>query len=116
MTDKLGTRYALWPGLQFGNRHWSAFAAQSARFERMSIFHKGQRWISEPEPELGLGTVLKVEDGRVQIVYPATNELRVYTMENAPLRRVNFRTGETIACVEHRRSARMTPYFPGRQF
>jgi len=62
----------------------------------MSIFHKGQRWISEPEPELGLGTVLKVEDGRVQIVYPATNELRVYTMENAPLRRVNFRTGETI--------------------
>ena len=62
----------------------------------MSTFTIGQRWISEPEPELGLGTVIESGDGRVQMLYPATGEVRVYTEENAPLRRVTFRVGETI--------------------
>ncbi len=62
----------------------------------MSTFAIGQRWISEPEPELGLGTVMETGDGRVQVLYPATGEVRVYTEENAPLRRVTFRVGETI--------------------
>ena len=62
----------------------------------MSTFTIGQRWISEPEPELGLGTVMESGDGRVQVLYPATGEVRVYTEENAPLRRVTFRVGETI--------------------
>ena len=62
----------------------------------MSTFTIGQRWISEPEPELGLGTVMESGDGRVQVLYPATGEVRVYTEENAPLRRVTFRVGESI--------------------
>ena len=62
----------------------------------MSIFREGQRWISEPEPELGLGTVMQSGEGRVQMLYPATGEVRVYSTENAPLRRVTFRTGESI--------------------
>ena len=45
----------------------------------MSIFREGQRWISEPEPELGLGTVMEVREGRVQGLYPATSEARVYS-------------------------------------
>ena len=62
----------------------------------MSTFAIGQRWISEPEPELGLGTVMETGEGRVQVLYPATGEVRVYTEENAPLRRVTFRVGESI--------------------
>jgi len=62
----------------------------------MRIYCEGQRWISEPEPELGLGTVMQAGDGRVQILYPATGEVRVYSVENAPLRRVSFRAGESI--------------------
>jgi ATP-dependent helicase HepA len=62
----------------------------------MSTFAIGQRWISEPEPELGLGTIMETGEGRVQVLYPATGEVRVYTEENAPLRRVTFRVGERI--------------------
>ena len=62
----------------------------------MSKFHEGQRWISETEPELGLGTVMEGSEGRVQVIYPATGEVRVYSQENAPLRRITFRVGETI--------------------
>jgi len=70
----------------------------------MSAFAIGQRWISEPEPELGLGTVMESGDGRVQMLFPATGEVRVYTEENAPLRRVTFRVGETIE--DHEGNAR----------
>ena len=62
----------------------------------MSNFHQGQRWVSETEPELGLGTVMKTEEGRVQMLYPATGEVRVYAEENAPLRRIQFKKGDTI--------------------
>ncbi|MCH2379475.1 MAG: RNA polymerase-associated protein RapA, partial [Pedosphaera sp.] len=62
----------------------------------MSEFREGQRWISEPEPELGLGTIVKAADDRVHVLYPATDELRVYAEENAPVRRVTFRAGEEV--------------------
>ena len=36
----------------------------------MDQFAAGQRWISEAEPELGLGTLVQVGDGRLQILFP----------------------------------------------
>ena len=36
----------------------------------------GQRWVSDSEPELGLGVVMKVEFGRVEIYFPAAREHR----------------------------------------
>ena len=62
----------------------------------MSKFRIGQRWISETEPELGLGTVMQAADGKVNVIFPATSETRVYAAESAPLRRVTFRVGEEI--------------------
>jgi ATP-dependent helicase HepA len=59
-------------------------------------FHPGQRWISESEPELGLGSILKVTDRRVTATFGATGERREYARANAPLRRVHFRVGDTI--------------------
>ncbi len=56
----------------------------------------GQRWVSDSEPELGLGIVLRGEFGRVEIFFPAANEHRQYALESAPLRRVRFASGDRI--------------------
>ena len=56
----------------------------------------GQRWISEREPELGLGTVLETDRRTARIFFPASGELRIFALESAPLRRVEFRVGDSI--------------------
>ncbi|HEV7867312.1 MAG TPA: helicase-related protein, partial [Chthoniobacteraceae bacterium] len=56
----------------------------------------GQRWVSDSEPELGLGIVLKAEFGRVEVFFPAANEHRQYALKSAPLRRVQFKEGDRI--------------------
>jgi ATP-dependent helicase HepA len=61
-----------------------------------SDFHPGQRWISETEPELGLGSILEVTHRRVTATFAGTGEQRQYARGNAPLRRVRFRPGDTI--------------------
>ena len=68
----------------------------------MSPFTPGQRWISETEPELGLGTVKNVEHGRVQIVFTASEETRLYAAEHAPLQRVRFHVGDMITTNDQR--------------
>ena len=59
-------------------------------------FHQGQRWVSESEPELGLGSVLRVNDRTVTIGFKASDATRQYALNNAPLRRVRFQVGATI--------------------
>ena len=60
------------------------------------ILHKGQRWISETEPELGVGVVVDIAPGRVFLLYRATGTLRQYATGSAPIKRVEFRAGDTI--------------------
>ena len=60
----------------------------------------GQRWISETEPELGLGIMLKVEFKRVEVMFPAAQEQRQYALESAPLRRVQLKPGEELETHE----------------
>ncbi len=62
----------------------------------MRAFISGQRWISESEPELGLGTVVEAGEDRVQVEFKAAGETRTYAVEQAPLKRVRFRVGDTI--------------------
>jgi ATP-dependent helicase HepA len=62
----------------------------------MSTYFPGQRWISNAEPELGLGTVLRVEGRMVQLVYARTGTVRQYAAQSAPLTRAQFRAGDTI--------------------
>ncbi|MCK7594981.1 RNA polymerase-associated protein RapA [Pseudomarimonas salicorniae] len=62
----------------------------------MSPFVPGQRWFSTAEPELGLGTVMRVVARSVQIVFTGTGVVRQYAMTSAPLARANFRAGERI--------------------
>jgi ATP-dependent helicase HepA len=57
---------------------------------------RGQRWVSDGEPELGLGVIRRSGDGRVEITFPAAGETRIYATETAPLRRVKFMAGDKI--------------------
>jgi ATP-dependent helicase HepA len=61
---------------------------------------RGQRWVSDSEPELGLGIVLSGSGGRVEIVFPAVGEQRCYALDSAPLRRVRFLPGDRITTHE----------------
>ncbi|MBI1422729.1 MAG: RNA polymerase-associated protein RapA [Gammaproteobacteria bacterium] len=45
---------------------------------------------------MGLGTVLKVDQRSVQIVFLATGETRTYAKASAPLSRVRFSRGDTV--------------------
>jgi ATP-dependent helicase HepA len=64
-------------------------------------FIPGQRWISAAEPELGLGTVLRVDARMVQLAYPASGVVRQYSLHSAPLTRAEFRPGERISGGGH---------------
>lgn len=58
--------------------------------------HPGQRWISNTEPELGLGIVFQVENRRVVMTFPASDERRTYALDNAPLTRVQYRAADRV--------------------
>src|SRR3954464_11853894 len=60
----------------------------------------GQRWVSDTEPELGLGIILKAEYGRVEVLFPAATEQRQYALKSAPLRRVRFHEGDRVKTSE----------------
>ena len=62
----------------------------------MAAFTPGQRWISETEPELGLGILESASRHQVEIRFPASSETRIYAAANAPITRVEFRKGDTI--------------------
>ncbi|MCP4701983.1 MAG: RNA polymerase-associated protein RapA, partial [Gammaproteobacteria bacterium] len=67
----------------------------------MHDFIPGQRWISDTESELGLGTVRQADFRRVTFHFPASNEIRVYAKDNAPLTRVRFSPGDLIENLEN---------------
>ncbi len=62
----------------------------------MNNFLPGQRWISDAELQMGLGTVLTVEHRTVTVVFLATGETRTYAKESAPLTRVAFAAGDSV--------------------
>ena len=59
-------------------------------------FAKGQRWLSETEPELGLGMVVDFDFRTVAIAYNSCGESRRYSRQNAPLNRIIFSEGDSI--------------------
>jgi len=62
----------------------------------MSLSVVGQRCVSEPEPELGLGVVESLADGRIAVAFPAAGERRLYARGTTVLKRVTFKAGQTI--------------------
>lgn len=66
----------------------------------MSQFSPGQRWISDAEAELGLGTVLNCDVRSVTVYFSASQETRTYNARNAPLTRVRFGSGDQITAAD----------------
>jgi ATP-dependent helicase HepA len=63
-------------------------------------FSIGQRWISDSESELGLGTVVAIEGRMVTLLFPASGENRFYAMADAPVTRVVFNVGDEISSTD----------------
>ncbi|WP_367111860.1 RNA polymerase-associated protein RapA [uncultured Psychrobacter sp.] len=61
-----------------------------------SEFAVGQRYLSDTESELGLGVVIDVDERCVHILFPQSEETRVYAKSSAPLSRVVFKVGDSV--------------------
>ena len=59
-------------------------------------FEIGQRWISETELKLGLGVIKEINERTLMIYFPASDCSRLYSANSAPLKRVEFISGDTI--------------------
>ncbi len=66
----------------------------------MIHFLPGQRWVSDTEPDLGLGTIDSVEGRFLEISFFSCGETRRYASDNAPLSRVRFSVGDTVPAEE----------------
>lgn len=62
----------------------------------MNDYVAGQRWYSLAEPELGLGTVLRVAPRSVQVVFTQSGVIRQYATASAPLERARFQPGDRV--------------------
>lgn len=62
----------------------------------MTEFVLGQRWINSAQPELGLGTIIEIGHRSVTVAFVAAEESRVFSTEDTPLTRVEFKVGDTI--------------------
>lgn len=60
-------------------------------------FVPGQRWISDAEPELGLGTLLRCDPRAVQVLFAKSGVIRNYAARSAPLTRAAFRVGQRVS-------------------
>ncbi len=63
-------------------------------------FAPGQRWLSNNEPELGLGLVISSSKGRITLLFPATGDTRQYAAGNTPLTRMVFHPGSEIKALD----------------
>jgi len=62
----------------------------------MSVFVEGQRWVVDPEPELGLGIVTSVSGRTVKVFFELADCERLYAADQAPLTRISFSVDEEI--------------------
>ncbi|MGF1697310.1 RNA polymerase-associated protein RapA [Vibrio lamellibrachiae] len=63
-------------------------------------FALGQRWISDTESDLGLGTVVAMDARTVTVMFAAAEENRVYARSDAPVTRVTFNVGDVVESQE----------------
>ncbi|MDU0352701.1 RNA polymerase-associated protein RapA [Paraglaciecola aquimarina] len=67
---------------------------------KQNFFALGQRWLSDTETDLGLGTIVLIESRTITLLFPATGESRVYAAQTAPLTRIEFVVGDTVKSHE----------------
>ncbi|CAG68081.1 RNA polymerase-binding ATPase [Acinetobacter baylyi] len=72
---------------------WSSF---EIKVEKLQQFAIGQRWLSDTETELGLGVLIDVDERSISILFPKSDETRVYARNNAPLSRIVFNVNDEV--------------------
>ena len=70
----------------------------------MSAFAIGQRFVSEAEPELGLGLINQIESKTIKILFLGSHTERIYGIKGAPLKRVIFSVGDEITWHDGQKS------------
>lgn len=63
-------------------------------------FTLGQRWISDTESELGLGTVVALDARMVTLLFPAIGENRLYSRNDSPITRVMFNLATPLPAMK----------------
>ena len=66
----------------------------------MTEFRIGQKWISNAEPELGMGRITGIEDRTVNLVFDLPREQRTYAAAEPPLTRVRFNAGDEVRTLD----------------
>ncbi|MCG8685394.1 MAG: SNF2-related protein [Desulfobacterales bacterium] len=61
----------------------------------------GQRWISQAEPELGLGFLISHDKRTIRIEFPGGNCNRQYSLSSAPVQRIIFKPGDRITTKDN---------------
>ncbi len=64
------------------------------------MYKVGQRWVSENEPELGLGTIEAVNKFQITLNFPLSEEKRIFSSESPPLKRVAYTIGDAVTDSE----------------
>ncbi|MDO9318837.1 MAG: RNA polymerase-associated protein RapA [Gammaproteobacteria bacterium] len=67
--------------------------------QKHQTFVAGQRWLSESEPELGLGIVVDHDHRTVTLEFRSCEQTRRYARHQAPLSRILFSAGDTITTI-----------------
>lgn len=63
-------------------------------------YFPGQRWLSEPETDLGLGIIQEADQREVVVFFPACEEERRYARASAPLSRFTHSPGDTLETAD----------------
>ncbi len=66
----------------------------------MEEFIPGQRYISNAELQMGLGSIIDSDFRTVTLHFAACDETRTYAKQNAPLSRIIYSTGEQIQSID----------------
>ncbi len=66
---------------------------------QVSEFIPGQRWISNTEIQLGLGSIIDTDHRTVSLYFAAGDETRTYARQDAPLTRIVYPAGETVNTI-----------------
>ena len=71
-------------------------------------FVVGQRWVSQAEPQLGLGLIIEADGRHITATFPAVEEERIYAASSAPLARLLYQIGESLTDIDGNTSVSYT--------
>jgi ATP-dependent helicase HepA len=64
---------------------------------------KGQRYVCDADPDLGLGLVSEHDQRTLTLQFPAADNSRRFALANAPLTRIRFEAGDSIEDLQGQR-------------